>query len=93
MCGIVGLVKVCINCNCRLQKYHKIPECSLLVTPKICISIVFSFSLGHFNSQEKLNFGGLQIKSIMVCYGIFWSGQYQISSGFTTAILHCLPKQ
>ena len=48
---------------------------------EFCISIVFSFSRGHFNSQEKLktmlmqNFGW-QTKSIMVCYGIFWSGQF-----------------
>ena len=25
---------------------------NLFVTPKFCISIVFSFSWGHFNSQE-----------------------------------------
>ena len=39
---------------------------------------VFSFSRGHFNSQEKLktilNTQNLEwpTKSIMVCYGIFW---------------------
>ena len=43
--------------------------------PKFCISLVFSFSWGHFNSQGKLktmlmqNFGVTK-KSIMVCYGI-----------------------
>ena len=48
---------------------------------KLCTSIVFSFSWSHFNSQEKLktmlmqNFGW-QTKSIMVCYGFFWSGQF-----------------
>ena len=26
----------------------------LFITPKVCISIVFSFSWAHFNSQEKL---------------------------------------
>ena len=36
------------------RKYHNIPQYSLLATPKFCISIVFSFSWGHFNSQEKL---------------------------------------
>ena len=39
--------------------------------PKFCISIVFSFSWGHFNSQEKLKtISGWPTKSIMVCYGI-----------------------
>ena len=38
--------------HCR--KYHNIPQCSLFVTPKFCIRIVFSFSWGHFNPQEKL---------------------------------------
>jgi len=48
--------------------------------PKFCINIVFSFSWGLKWPQEKLktmlvqNFG-LQRKSILVCYGIFWSGQ------------------
>ena len=40
--------------HCR--KYHNIPSCSLLVTPKFWISIVYSFSWSHFNSQEKLFF-------------------------------------
>ena len=38
----------------RPRKYRDILQCSLFVTPKFCISIVFSFSRGHFNSQEKL---------------------------------------
>ena len=62
------------------RKYHNIPQCSLFVTPKLCLSIVFSFSWGHCNSQEKLKtmflqMLGWQTKSIMVCYGIFCSGQ------------------
>ena len=36
------------------RKYHNIPCYSLLVTSRFCISIVFSFSRGQFNSQEKL---------------------------------------
>ena len=36
------------------RKYHNIPKYSLLVTPKFCISNVFSFSWGLFNSQEEL---------------------------------------
>ena len=42
--------------------------------PKFCINIVFSFSWGHFNSQEKLktmlmqNFGVTNKE--LVCYGI-----------------------
>ena len=34
------------------RKCHNTPSYSLLVTPKFCISIVFSW--GRFNSQEKL---------------------------------------
>ena len=33
------------------RKYHNIPKCSLFVTPKFCINIVFSFSRGRLNSQ------------------------------------------
>ena len=49
--------------------------------PKFCISIVFSFSWGHFNSQEKLKtmltqkFGVTNKEH----YGMlwhFWSGQF-----------------
>ena len=66
-------------------KYHNIPYCSLFIIPKFCVSIVFSFSLGHFKSQEKLktmliqNFG-VTNKEHMVCYGIFWSGQLDLST-------------
>ena len=56
------------------RKYDNIPLCSLFVTPKFCISIVFSFSWGHFNSQEKLktkhmqNYGVTNKKQ----YGMLW---------------------
>jgi len=44
----------CIQCTIdHSRKYHNIPQCSLFVTPKFCISIVFSFSSNHFNPQEK----------------------------------------
>ena len=53
------------------------------VTPKFCISIVFSFSWGHFNSQEKLktmlmqNFGVTNKEHYgMLWY--FWSGQFDL---------------
>ena len=51
-----------------------------VVTPKFCISIVLSFSWELKWPQEKLKTMllqnlGWQTKSIMVCYGIFWSGQ------------------
>ena len=36
------------------RKYHNIPECSLFVTPKVCISFVFSFSWELKWPQEKL---------------------------------------
>ena len=57
----------------------------MFVTPKFCVSIVFSFSLGHFNSQEKLKTMLMQNfvvtnKEHMVCYGIFWSGQLDFST-------------
>ena len=44
--------------------------------PKILlkIGVVFSFSWGHFNSQEKL-----KTVRTRVCYGIFWSGQLSCS--------------
>ena len=42
--------------------------------PKICISIVFSFSWGHFNSQEKLK--TMLMQNFWVTnkeyYGILW---------------------
>ena len=46
----------------------------MLVTPKFCISIVFSFYWSHFNSQEKLktmlmqNFGVTNKEY----YGMLW---------------------
>ena len=56
--------------------YHN----ALFVTPKFCISIVFSFSWELKWPQEKLKTMlmqnlGVTNKSIMECYGIFWSGQ------------------
>ena len=36
------------------RKYHNTPQCSLFVTPKFCISIVFSFSWELKWPQEKL---------------------------------------
>ena len=67
------------------RKYHNIPQCSLFVTPKFCISIVFSFSWELKWPQEKLktmlmqNFGVTDKEH----YGMlwhFWSGQLQICS-------------
>ena len=77
------------------RKYHNIPSCSLLVTSKFCISIVFSFSWGHFNSQQKLQTMlmknlGWQTKSIMVCYGIFWSGQFPYCFAYATVLILCV---
>ena len=52
----------------------QMPLCSLFVTPKFRISTVFSFSWGHFNSQEKLktllmqNFGATNKEH----YGMLW---------------------
>ena len=61
------------------RKYHDIPYSSLFVTPKFCLSIVFSFSWELKWSQEKLktrlmqNFGMTNKEH----YGIFWSGQLE----------------
>jgi len=56
------------------RKYHNIPSCSLLVTSKFCISIVFSFSWGHFNSQQKLQ--TMLMKNLGLTnkehYGMLW---------------------
>ena len=64
------------------RKYHNIPQCSLFVTPKFCISIVFSFSWELKWPQEKLktilmqNFGVINKEHYgMLWY--FWSGQLQ----------------
>ena len=52
---------LCIKINSAARSYHwplqKIPQHTimpLVCHPKYCISIVFSFSWGHFNSQEEL---------------------------------------
>ena len=52
--------------------------------PKFSISIIFSFSWGHFNSQEKLKTMLMQIFEVTnkEHYGMlwyFWSGQFLIS--------------
>ena len=59
--------------------------------PKFCISIVFSFPWGHFNSREKLktmliqNFG-VTNKEYYGMLWYFWSGQFwgvRLTSGLT----------
>ena len=62
------------------------------VHPKVCISIVFSFSWELKWPQEKLKTMLIQIfglqtkttKSIVVCYGTFWCGQ--LLHGYLVAI-------
>ena len=53
--------------TCHVQR-------SLFVTPKFCISIVFSFSWGHFYSQEKLKTMLMQIWGVTnkEHYGMLW---------------------
>ena len=57
-----------------LKLHHNIPWCSLSVTPKFCISIVFSFAWELKWSQEKLkttlmsNFGVTKKEH----YGVSW---------------------
>ena len=62
------------------RKCHNVPYCSQFVPPKFCKIIVFSFSWGHFNSQEKLKTMltqkfGLTIKEHygMLRYFLEWS--------------------
>ena len=62
------------------RKYHNIPWCSLFVTSKFCISIVFSFSWEWKWPQEKLKTMLMQNFRVtnkehyrMLWY--FWSGQ------------------
>ena len=56
------------------RKYHNIPQYSLFVSPKFCISIVFSFSWELKRPQEKLktmlmqNFGMTRKEY----YGMLW---------------------
>ena len=56
------------------RKHHNIPQCSLFVTPKFCISIVSSFSWELKWPQEKLktmlmqNFGVTNKEH----YGMLW---------------------
>ena len=61
--------------------YHN----ALCCHPKFCISIVFSFSWGHFNSREKLK--TMLMQNFVVTnkehYGMlwyFWSGQLHVAS-------------
>ena len=56
------------------RKYHSIPQCCSFVTPKFCISIVFSFSWCHFNSQEKLKTTLMQTFGVTnkEYYGMLW---------------------
>ena len=66
-CWLRGRVGVQLHRNPSLTTTEKIITCN--VTPIFCISIVFSFSWELKCPQE------WQTKSIMICYGIFCSGQ------------------
>ena len=72
------------------RKYHYIPSCSLFFTPKFCISIVFTFSWELKWPQEKLKtiykIWRWPTKKIMVCYGIFWSGQFRNKKALVTKL-------
>ena len=58
------------------RKYHDIPQYSLLVTPKFCISSVVSFSWELKWPHEKLKTMLMQnVVVVHVCYGILCSGQ------------------
>ena len=67
------------------RKYHNIPQCSLFVTPKFCISIVFIFSWELKWPQEKLKTMLMQsfAETNQEHYGMlwyFWSGQLSLTS-------------
>ena len=56
------------------KKYHNIPQCSLLVTPKFCISVVFCFSWEFKWHQEKLKLMLMQNFGVTneEYYGMLW---------------------
>ena len=75
----IALRAVTIDHSRKYQKnttYHN----AFCLSPNYCISIVFSFSWGHFNSQEKLKTKLMQHFGVTnkEHYGMlwyFWSGQ------------------
>ena len=84
------------DCNWPLWKIHHIPKCSLFVTPTVCWSIFFIF-IGAIltpkrNRRQCLwKILGWRKKSIMVCYGIFWSGQLFLRCQFNSFSIIFLP--
>ena len=78
--------EIVVSTTDHSRKYHNIPWYSLLA-PKLCISIVFSFAWGHFNSQEKLKTMCMQNFWVankeyygMLLYFLEWSVQCRIQS-------------
>ena len=78
--------EIVVSTTDHSRKYHNIPWYSLLA-PKLCISIVFSFAWGHFNSQEKLKTMRMQNFWVankeyygMLLYFLEWSIQCRIQS-------------
>ena len=78
--------EIVVSTTDHSRKYHNIPWYSLLA-PKLCISIVFSFAWGHFNSQEKLKTMRMQNFWVankeyygMLLYFLEWSVQCRIQS-------------
>ena len=77
------------DCNWPLRKIPQHTIMLFVCHPKSLHKHCFQFHWGHFNSQKKpktmliQNFGVTK-KSIMVCYGIFWSGQL-----FLRCLLNC----
>ena len=79
--------EIVVSTTDHSRKYHNIPWYSLLVTSRFCISIVFSFSRGQFNSQEKLKTMRMQNFWVankeyygMLLYFLEWSIQCRIQS-------------
>ena len=78
--------EIVVSTTDHSRKYHNIPWYSLLA-PKLCISIVFSFAWGQFNSQEKLKTMRMQNFWVankeyygMLLYFLEWSIQCRIQS-------------
>ena len=73
------------SCYCPLQKIPLHTIMLFVCHPKFCISIVFSFSWGHFNSQEKLK------TMLMQNFGVTNKEHYDMLWYFWSGQLGCLP--
>ena len=71
---VVELEALPIICNWLLQKIPQHNTTLFVCPPKFCMSVFFSFSWGHFYSQEKLKTMLMQILGVKnkEDYGLLW---------------------